>query len=201
MVTGASGVGKSSARAAVAPVLSPQVECVELGDLLPVSTPTEMTRAWRQRAAEAAVSRAVELRASGEHLLLAGDPVAALEIIGAPSAPQLETVAVCLLDASPEVQAARLAARGGDDPALLPHHQAFAAWMRQQAIDPMHMPHVVTDGGWEEMRWDRLGRLGDWAMHTIDTSQLSRREVAAEVLNWCRRALAGSAPIIRVPSI
>lgn len=198
LITGASGMGKSSVRAAVAPELSPQVECVELGHLSSVSIETAMTRVWRQQSAEAAVRRAVELQACGRHLLLAGDPVPALEIVAAPSAPLLDAIAVCLLDADAEEQAARLAARG-DHPALLPHHQAFAEWMRRQASDPLHMPHVVSDQGWEEMRWDRLHRLvDDWGMHVIDTSRLSRVDVAAAALAWCRQALAGDAPTLRV---
>ena len=51
--------------------------------------------------------------------------MAAAEVVAAPSASALEGLAVCLLDVSPEVQAARLTARG-DDPSLLVHHQAFA---------------------------------------------------------------------------
>ena len=113
LITGASGVGKSTVRTIVARELSPEVECVELLDLTP--PPDAMTQAWRQRAAE------------------------------------LDAIAVCLLDASPEAQAERLAARG-DDPTLLIHHQAFAEWMRRQAIDPLHMTHVVSHGGWEDMR-------------------------------------------------
>jgi hypothetical protein len=196
LVTGASGVGKSTLRAVVTPELAPQVESVELKDLAPL--PMARTRGWRQRAAEAAVRRAVELQASGRHLLLAGDPVPAVEVIAAPSAPQLDAVAVCLLDASAETQAERLACRG-DDPALLVHHQAFADWMRQQASDPLHMLHVVAEDGWEEMHWDRLERLADdWRMHTIDTSGLSPPEVADQALEWCRHALAGDAPALRV---
>jgi hypothetical protein len=88
---------------------------------------------------------------------------------------------------------------GGDDPALLVHHQAFAEWMRHQAIDPLHMMHVVSDQGWDEMRWERLERLADdWRMHTIDTSRLSRVEVADLVLEWCRSALAGDVPSLRI---
>jgi hypothetical protein len=61
----------------------------------------------------------------------------------------------------------------------------------------MHMPHVVSDQGWEEMRWERLEHLADrWRMHTIDTSHLSIGEVADEVLEWCRRALGGDAPAL-----
>ena len=185
-------------RTRVAPEVSPQVESVELTDLAPL--PTARTRGWRQQAAEMAVRWAVALLTSGRHLLLAGDPVAAIEIVAAPSASQLDAVSVCLLDASAEEQAARLTARG-DDPTLLVHHQAFAEWMRRQASDPMHMPHVVSDQGWEQMRCERLEQLADrWRMHTIDTSHLSREEVAAEVLEWCRRALAGDAPALQVNS-
>lgn len=156
LITGASGVGKSTVRAIVAPRLSPTVECVELSDLGPI--PQAMTRVWRQQTTEAAVRRAVELRDVGRHLLLAGDPVPAVEIVAAPSAPQLDAIAVCLLDVAPDAQAQRLAARG-DPPELLHHHQAFAEWMRKQAGDALHMTHVVSDGGWEEMRWERLERL------------------------------------------
>jgi hypothetical protein len=180
----------------VAPELPPAVECVELLDLTPM--PEAMTRVWRQQTAEAAVRRAVDLQISGRHLLLAGDPVPAAEVVAAPSAVGLDAIAVCLLDATPDAQAERLAARG-DHPALLPHHQAFAEWMRRQASDPLHMTHVVSEGGWEEMRWERLERLAPrWRMHTVDTTSMTRAEVAEAVLQWCRRALAGEAPALHV---
>jgi hypothetical protein len=196
LITGASGVGKSTVRSLVAPELSSQVDCVELLDLAPA--PDAMSRVWRQQTAESAVRRAIELQDSGRHLLLAGDPVPAAEIVAAPSAIGLDAVAVCLLDASAEAQADRLAARG-DDPALLIHHQSFAEWMRRQAVDPLHMTHVVSDGGWEEMRWERLERLaGNWSMHTIDTTAMTKREVSDAVVDWCRRALTHEAPTLRV---
>jgi regulator of PEP synthase PpsR (kinase-PPPase family) len=51
------------------------------------------------------------------------------------------------------------------------------------------------------MCWERLADLADrWQMHTIDTSHLSREEVADEVLEWCRRALDGDAPALQVRS-
>ena len=197
LITGASGVGKSTIRTIVAPELSPQVECVELLDLTPA--PDAMTLAWRQRTAEVAVRRAVELQDAGRHLLLAGDPVPAAEVVAAPSAAELDAIAVCLLDASAEAQAQRLVERG-DDPALLIYHQAFAEWMRRQAADPLYMTHVVSDGGWEGMRWERLEQVAaDWSMHTIDTSDMTKREVADAVLDWCRRAFLD--PTLRVRDI
>jgi hypothetical protein len=196
LVTGASGVGKSTARAMVQPDLSPHVECVELLDLTP--RPNIVSRAWRQQTVETAVRRAIELQASGRHLLMCGDPVPAVEVVAAPSATELDAIAVCLLDVAADAQSERLAARG-DDPALLPHHQAFAEWMRRQATDPLHMPHVVSDGGWEPMRWERLQSLADdWKMHVIDTTQMTKQDVAGALLDWCRRALASDAPALRV---
>jgi hypothetical protein len=196
LITGASGAGKSTVREFVEPELSPTVECVELRHLS--AAPAAITRVWRQQMAEVAVRRAVELQASGRHLLLCGDPVPAVEVAAAPSAVQLEAFAVCLLDVGPEAQAERLSARG-DPPALLPHHQAFAEWMRKQTVDPLHMTHVVSDGGWEEMQWGRLEAMrADWRMHTVDTTEMTKTEVADAVLDWCRSALAGDTPVMRV---
>lgn len=192
LITGASGAGKSTVRAAIAPELSQEVECVELGDLVPM--PATASLAWRQQTTESAVRRAVDLQASGRHLLLSGDPVAAAEVVAAPSAGALDAVAVCLLDISPEAQAARLAERG-DDMALLRHHQAFAEWMRKQASDPSYMLNVLSTGGWAEMRWERLeGLRPRWKIHVIDTTDLTRRAVADAVLAWCRDVIAGRSP-------
>lgn len=199
LITGASGVGKSTTRALIEPELAPAVECIELSHLTPL--PAVPTRAWRQQATEAVVRRAVDLQACGRHLLLSGDPVAAAEVVATPSAAGIDAVAVCLLDLSPEAQAERLRARG-DDPTLLPRHQAFAEWMRRQATNPRHMINVLSDGGWEEMRWARLEKLAPgWCMHTIDATHMTRRAVADAVLSWCSRALAGDAPAVRVTDV
>jgi energy-coupling factor transporter ATP-binding protein EcfA2 len=197
LVTGASGAGKSTVCRAVAPELSPEISCVELRDV--VSVPKFPDIAWRQQAVEAVVARALELQADGRHLLLSGDPVAAGEVLAAPSAVGLDSLAVCLLDLNPDAQAARLARRG-DDPALLPHHHAFADWMREHARDPRHMPHVLSTNGWPAMRWGRWTGMdpaeGRWGMHVVDTSVMAASQVAKEVVDWCRDALDGRAPVM-----
>jgi hypothetical protein len=183
-------------RALIAPQLSPQVECVELGQV--VDVPAMPTMAWRQCATEAVVRRALELQTDGLHLLLSGDPVAAGEVAAAPSAVALDGLAICLLDVSPHAQTARLAARG-DDPTLLHRHHAFAEWMRRHAEDPLHMTHVLSTDGWDEMRWDRLAGLAPgWTSVRVDTTALTRQGVADAVLEWCHLALEGKAPTIRI---
>jgi hypothetical protein len=197
LVTGASGVGKSTVRTLVEKELAPAVESVELAHVLPLRAAP--TRVWRQQAAEEAVRRAIELQSSGRHLLLSGDPVPAAEVVAAPSASLLDGIAVCLLDASAEAQTARLTARG-DDPSVLHHHHAFAEWMRNAANDPLHMPEVITTNSWDQMRWDRLQQVSDtWHVTTIDTSELSRGQVAEGVVTWARSALVGGVPAIHVP--
>lgn len=193
LVTGASGAGKSTARRLIAEQLEPSVRCVELHDV--VAMERVPTLAWRQRSTEAVVRLALELQVEGRHLLLAGDPVAAGEVVAAPSADQLDGVAVCLLDLNPNAQAARLSDRG-DDPSLFVHHIAFAEWMRGHARDPEHRSQVLQTGGWEPMRWDRLRDPDGWGMHVLDTSALSPETMAREVLGWCRDALAGRAPVL-----
>ena len=155
LVTGASGAGKSTVRRAVSTELSPEVEvCIELGDV--VDVPTFPDIAWRQRATEAVVQRAAVLQSDGRHLLLSGDPVAAGEVLAAPSATAPGgRCRGALLDVGPDAQAARLERRG-DDPGVARAHQAFADWMRAHARDPGHMPHVLTTGGWQA---DALGPL------------------------------------------
>jgi hypothetical protein len=60
---------------------------------------------------------------------------------------------------------------------------------------------MSSEHGWEEMRWDRLEQpADDWSMDVIDTSRLSREDVADAALRWCRRALAGDVPTLHVPS-
>lgn len=197
LVSGASGVGKTTARLTVEPMLDDRFETAELFTLGPI--PAVPTVAWRQEQVESAVRRASDLDRQGRHLLFAGDPVPAGEVLAAPSADGVD-IAVCLLDADEESQAARLRARQ-DPPELLPRHHAFADWMRCHANDPTYMPQVVTNDAWPAMCWERwVGRedLADrWAMTVVDTSGREVRDVAVTVAQWCDDAVEGTVPVFR----
>jgi hypothetical protein len=190
LISGASGAGKTSVREAIASELAPDIEAVELRHLDTVPAVPDI--AWRQRMAERAVARSRDLGVLGRHLLLAGDPVAPGEVLAAPSATSVD-IAVCLLDVSEDSQRARLRRRGKPEE-LLPHHAAFAAWLRRHAEDPAHMPHVLTTDGWDEMRWSRLITL-PWQITVIDGSALTIAETGSAALQWIRDALSGRAPV------
>ena len=196
LVTGASGVGKTTARIRATELLDSTFVAVELWHLGPI--PASPTIRWRQQQVEVAVRRAIELSDDGRHLLLAGDPIAAGEVLAAPSADAVD-VAVCLLDADARGLSARLDAR--QDPPELRHlHLGFADWMRSHAVDPSHVPEAVTNDGWEQMRWDRwVGRRPgpEWAMTVVDTSTMPADEVGSTVAHWCRRAVRGKVPVFR----
>lgn len=196
LVSGASGVGKTTARLHARHLLDDTFETAELFTLGPI--PAVPTIAWRQEQVEEAVRRAIVLAEDGRHLLFAGDPVPLGEALAAPSADRVD-IAACLLDVADEVHLARLAQRG--EPAdLIPRHQGFAAWMRAHATDPGHVPEAVTTDAWEPMRWERwVGRAPgpEWATTVLDTSRLTPEQVGAEVAGWCRRAVAGEAPVFR----
>ena len=186
LVTGASGVGKSTVRRLIEPEFADVLETAELATL--GATP-EWNIAWRQRMVERMVRRALATQRDGKHFLLCGDPIPPGEVLAAPSADRLEHLAVCLLDASEESQRARLVARG-DDQSLIPHHVAFAQWMRHHVVDHRYRPDVILQNSWSAMRWDRWNRSEQvalpWSSHVIDTTQRSPVEVGTLVAKWIR---------------
>jgi hypothetical protein len=186
LVTGASGVGKSTVRKLIEPELAGQVVACELGSL--GITPDWSLR-WRHQAVEKVVQLAVKEQQAGKHFLLCGDPVPPGELYAAPSAGKLQGIEVCLLDISPEKQIERLTLRG-DAPDLIPAHIAFADWMRHHVRDHRYRPEVIINEGWEAMRWEVWNADENttvpWRSRTIDTSNLRATEVAREVVVWIK---------------
>lgn len=82
LVTGASGVGKSTVRQTLLNHLPPSFWSRELGD---IAGPPQWTVLWRQKAVEKVVRRALREQSLGKHTLLCGDPIPPAEIIAAPS--------------------------------------------------------------------------------------------------------------------
>jgi broad-specificity NMP kinase len=193
LVTGASGVGKTTVRKLIEAEIAGQVAVCELATL---GITPEWSLRWRHQAVEHVVQAALQKQKSGTHFLLCGDPVPPGEIYAAPGAAELEGIEVCLLDISPEKQIERLSQRG-DARELIPHHVMFAEWMRHHVIDHRYRPEVIINGGWERMRWhvwnsDEVTRV-PWSSQIIDTTHLNPMEVAEQVLSWIKLHMVRSA--------
>lgn len=200
LVSGASGMGKSTVRERVTPRLGDAFEAVELHHL---GSTEGITMARRQELAQVAARRAADLARDGRHLLLSGDPVAPGEIIAAPSAPDAGGIAACILDADAATQTRRLSERG-EDPSHFELHIAFADWMREHATRPVPRLGVLSESGSPDMRWDRLKGLADedprWRVRLIDTSSRSREEIASAVVAWIKEALSDETQVMRPES-
>lgn len=192
LITGASGVGKSTVRKLIEPEFAGLLEIAELGML--GSTP-KWDIEWRHRMVERAVLHALQAQRKGKHFVLCGDPVPPGEVWAAPSADRLDRLVVCLLDAGEKAQTARLRERG-DDLKFIGHHVAFADWMRHHVVDHRHRPEVITRNAWPQMRWERwvnhVAVQPPWSSYIIETSELRSREVALLVAQWLRQHIVAN---------
>lgn len=188
LLFGSSGAGKTFALTA----LRGRVAGVAIHDFDEIGVPPDADTAWRHRANEVWISRALDYQADGLDLLLAGQTPFG-ELLAVPSAPRLEAIAACLLDCDDETRLTRLRPRGprwlARVPGDLQDYFSWADWMRHHAIDPTWRADVIkhpsTD---DEMRWARWStwQPGDarWHVRVIDTSVLPVEQVADQLAEW-----------------
>jgi hypothetical protein len=205
LLFGSSAAGKTAALDA----LRGRVSDLALHDFDEMGVPGGADRAWRHRANEVWLRRALDYQARGIDLLLAGQTPLG-ELLATPSAPLLDGISACLLDCDDETRTGRLRARGPEwwarSPGDLSDYLSWAAWMRGHAADPEWRPEVIAAGdGLPEMRWDRWTgwNAADprWRVHVIDTSAQPAEEVAARLAEWIaeERALAREGQPLRRP--
>jgi hypothetical protein len=197
-VTGASGVGKSTALALLIREFAGEpVSCVEFDS---IGVPADADTAWRHGALEQWVQRAVTEQGEGRHVLLCGQvPVG--ELLAVPSASRLDGIAACLLHCSSDVRRQRLVGRG-EDPAGLQDHLAFGEWFHGHMTDPTHVPEVIRVSSSVPMRWERWSGWppGDprWSFEVVDTDALTQEQAARRVVMWARDVLCGRRPRIHL---
>ena len=188
LLFGSSGAGKTVALGK----LRDRVPDLALHDFDEVGVPAGADSAWRHRANERWVLRALDYQAEGIDLLLAGQTPFG-ELLAAPSASRLEAISGCLLDCDDAARVKRLEARGpewfartGGD---LRDYLAWAAWLREHAADPSSGIEVIWhEATSNEMCWSRWSgwRANDprWRVHVIDTSALPVEKVVQELIEW-----------------
>ena len=198
LLFGSSGSGKTL----VVDALRGRVDGLAIHDFDEVGVPPGADLAWRHRANEQWVRRALDYQAESTDLLLAGQTPLG-ELLAAPSALRLEAISACLLDCDDATRMVRLRTRGSEwlsqTGGTLRDHVNWAGWMRGHAADPTSRVEVIRcDAGWKEMRWSRWSgwRAGDprWRVRVIDTSASPVEKVTDEFVEWIKaeRALVRS---------
>lgn len=188
LLFGSSGSGKTL----VLDALRSRVDRLAIHDFDEVGVPPGADLAWRHRATEQWVRRAIECQAGRTDLLLAAQTPLG-ELLAVPSASRLEAISACLLDCDDATRAARLRARGPEwlsrTGGTLRDYLNWAGWMRDHAAEPTSRVEVIRcEAAWKEMCWSRWSgwRAGDrrWRVRVIDTSAASVEEVTDELVEW-----------------
>ena len=189
-LTGSSCSGKTTAARSCS-----AIDRLVVHDFDEIGVPEAADAAWRHRSLDAWLQRALQYQAQGLDLLLTGQSPLG-EILASPCAPQLDAIAVCLLDVDDGERARRLEQRdpGVWNAARTQSFIGWGQWHREHAADPGSRPEAVTVGGWDQMQWDRWR---DWTRHdprwhttVIDTSHRTIDQTASDVRAWIAAARA-----------
>ena len=123
-----------------------RVANLAIHDFDEIGVPSGADIAWRHRADERWVRRALDYQAEGIDLLLAGQTPFG-EVLAAPSASRLEAISACLIDCDDATRVARLRARGprwfARTGGELQNYLNWAEWMREHAADPSSRTEVI----------------------------------------------------------
>ena len=147
LLFGSSAAGKTFALAA----LHGRVPGLAVHDFDEIGVPAGADAAWRHRAIEQWVRRALDYQAEGTDVLLAGQTPFG-ELLAAPSASRLDAISACLLDCDEDTRVARLLARG---PEWFELEVRAVSWLARAGA-PVAPPSAIVDPGPHE----DLGVLG-----------------------------------------
>ncbi len=183
-VTGASGSGKT----ACMPYLRQLLPEVMFYDFDAVGVPPQAGVAWRQQTTEHWLQQAIVHQAELLDTVVCGGALLG-EILACPSAPEVNGIAVFLLDCADVVRIDRLRSRGthGATQDML----NWAAWQRLHAVDPQWRPDVIQQQSAPGMLWARWAgwQRGDprWQVWLMDTTAPSPKEVAERIADWVHK--------------
>ena len=203
LVSGASGSGKTTLVHPLADRVS-NLAVHELGEFADRPWEGEPGWQWRRDPLQRALERAWTYERDGIDMMLTEGVLG--ELLAAPTATELEGIAVCLVDCGDSERLDRLRRRSngaGVSPHELWNHLVWALWLRRHAEDPRIFAGPIRgddDGGWAWGRWSGWVR-GDarWGAFVLDTTAEAIETSVGGMAAWveAQRALrdAGELPL------
>jgi hypothetical protein len=189
---GSSGAGKTAIRRFLSKSESGLIAGLSLRthDFDENGVPADADTNWRQKTGELWIQQALVYERERVDLLLSANlPLG--EILAAPTAPELDGIAVCLIDCDDRARVQRLRARSDASytDGRIWDFVLFAAWQRLHHADPAWMPQLITSHS-SEMSWDRWASWTSedprWSVPTFDTSNETVEASASRVAEWIR---------------
>ncbi|NUR97679.1 MAG: hypothetical protein HOV67_20795 [Kribbellaceae bacterium] len=185
ILTGSSCSGKTT----LARALGDRVQDVVVHDHDEIGVPEDADMRWRNRTTEQWIRRALEYQDRGLDMILTGQSPLG-EVLASPSAPQLDGIAVCLVDVADDERRRRLGRRDGGrrPPEVVDSFVGWAAWHRGHAADPRYRPDVIFADSWADMVWERWSTWtkddGRWSTHVLDTTGRPIAQSADDLERW-----------------
>ncbi len=180
-ITGAEGSGKS---ACLLP-LRRKFPLIAWYDFDEVGVPSFPTTAWRQRTTNFWVERALHHQHEQKDTGICGQAVLG-EILACPSAPLINSIAVCFLDCGDLVRVDRMRAQGRTR--VCQAQLNWASWQRMHIQDPQWEPDTIRDQAEPWLLWERWQdfQQGDprWSAWVLDTTALSLSQVIDKISVW-----------------
>lgn len=178
-ITGASGSGKTAA----IPGLTEKFPEYAVHDFDEREQPADADTRSRQEQTEYWINKSIENQYLGQDTIICGGAVYG-EILACPSISQIEGLAVCLLDCTDAERIRRMQEYGSTPTMKI---LTWAAWLRIHAVDPTWCPEVITEQGYDLMRWHWQNWAPDdkrWQVTIIDTSDKKITQIVGEVARW-----------------
>ena len=179
-VTGASGSGKT----AVIPGLLKNFPEYVVHDFDERVGLNKSDPRVRQEQTEYWINKGIENQHTGKDTIICGGAVFG-EILACPSIKQIDGLAVCLLDCA-DLERIERVSKSNETPTM--EMLAWASWLRVHALNPEWYPQVITEQGYDLMRWEnwRGWKSGDyrWQVTIIDTSGKEIDQIVGHVTKW-----------------
>lgn len=179
-ITGASGSGKT----ACIPYLQKVIPEFQIFDFDDIGVPENPDKKWRQESTEAWLQKYLNEDESAKYCICG--QVVLGEILACPSAKQIPSLNVVLLDVSDIERINRLTKRNtyGANQDML----NWAAWLRMHHHNPQWHQNVIKDDSWDKLDFSIWDQAQSWEPHAcvnvIDTTDLSLEQVAKQIAGF-----------------